>query len=118
MITHLCSQDEWTSAQKAGSYRPASLETEGFIHCSTPEQVLRVANAFYTWVPGLVLLWIDPEKLRAELRWEPPTMSSDPHAGELFPHIYGPLNLDAVVGAPPFLAGLDGQFRDVPRPRK
>lgn len=90
MIVHICQLSAWQTAQASGEYRPASLDNEGFIHCSRPEQVLSVASRFYRDVPGLILLWIDPEKVRPEVRWE----DAD---GEVFPHIYGPLNTDAVI---------------------
>ena len=115
-IAHITTQPDWRAAQTQGEYRAASLETQGFIHCSTPEQVLRVANAFYRDASNLVLLWIAPERVQAEIKWEPPDMS-DPHAGELFPHIYGPLNVDAVTGASDFSPWADGSFRELPSPQ-
>jgi uncharacterized protein (DUF952 family) len=73
---------------------PAAYERDGFVHLSRPEQAHVPANLFYAGERDLVLLWIDPERLRAELRHE----STDPAAGgEPFPHLYGPLNLEAVV---------------------
>lgn len=69
-LVHLCSKEDWQAAQAAGEYRAASLEKEGFIHCSRPEQILGVANRFYRGMPGL-LLWLDPSRLRAELRNPP-----------------------------------------------
>ncbi len=88
-IVHVCTQGDWEAAQAAGEYRAASLETEGFIHCSRPDQVLDVVNRFYADVPDLVLLWIDPQRVGAEIRWEPAD-------GDLFPHLYGPLDVQAV----------------------
>jgi uncharacterized protein (DUF952 family) len=90
LIVHICPRAEWHSALQAGVYRPKSLEIEGFIHCSRPEQVKRVAERFFRDVPDLVLLWIEPERLQGDLRWE----SAD---GEVFPHIYTPINLNAVI---------------------
>ena len=97
---------ERSAASQIGEYRAASLELEGFIHFSRPEQVLRVANAYYPGQLDLVLLWIDPQKLAAELRWE----SSD---WDIFPHLYGALNLDAVVKVVDFAPDNDGIFRQV-----
>lgn len=101
VILHLTPLADWQAALSAGEYRPASLAAEGFIHCSTPQQIERVANAFYAGRRGLVLLVIDPARLAAELRWEPPAPpapSAEPTpSGERFPHLYGPLNLDAVL---------------------
>lgn len=99
MILHITSRPEWNEAQQNGSYRVPSLETEGFIHCSTEKQVLHVANAFYQGRENLVLLVIDETKLTPELKWEPPAGS--PAAGisesDLFPHVFGPINLNAVA---------------------
>ena len=100
MIYHITSLGEWQAAQQRGEYRAASLETEGFIHCSTETQVLPVAEKYYRGRGRLPLLAIDPTRLSSELRWEPPSGGAPPPGvpeGELFPHIYGPINLDAVV---------------------
>ncbi len=102
-ILHITTRAGWEAAQQAGSYRGDTLDTEGFIHCSIPQQVVRTANAFFHGQNDLVLLLINPQKLRSELRYEP----SD---GDLFPHIYGPLNLDAVVRVVMFPPRNDGQF--------
>ncbi len=89
-LTHLLPRSAWEEAQLLGEYRPASLAQEGFIHCSRPEQIHWVARRYYRGAPGLLLLWIDAQKVEADIRWE----AAD---GEMFPHIYGPLNLGAVV---------------------
>lgn len=111
-ILHLASNEAWLSARKAGLYHADSLSTVGFIHCSKPSQIVGVANTFYRGQQGLVLLVIDPLKLQAELKWEPPAEPEPTHAreGELFPHIYGPLNLDAVIEILPFEPDEDGNF--------
>jgi uncharacterized protein (DUF952 family) len=100
VIYHITSLREWREAQQRGEYRAASLEMEGFIHCSTETQVLPVAEKYYRGRGRLLLLAIDPARLSSELRWEPPSGGAPPPgvpAGEPFPHIYGPINLDAVV---------------------
>lgn len=111
-ILHLASNDAWLASVKDGIYHADSLSMEGFIHCSKPSQIMVVANAFYRGQSGLVLLMIDSSKLQPELKWEPPAEPEPTHAreGELFPHIYGPLNLDAVTEAIPFEPGADGRF--------
>jgi uncharacterized protein (DUF952 family) len=88
-LVHICLWGDWERAVQAGVYRVASLDELGFIHLSRPEQIQGVAKRYYAGVQGLVLLWIDPHKLSAEIRWEP----SD---GQVFPHLYGALNLEAV----------------------
>jgi len=99
LILHITSKNEWLEAQQRGEYTAPSLETEGFIHCSTEKQVLHVANAFYRGKNDIVLLVLDESKLEPELKWEAP--AGTPAAGisesDLFPHIFGPINLTAVA---------------------
>jgi uncharacterized protein (DUF952 family) len=114
LITHIAPRPDWAAAQQAGEYRAASLATEGFIHCSTAAQVTRVANAFYTWQANLVLLCIDSERVQPPVKFEPPVhpKSGQPQTQpeDLFPHVYGPLNLDAVVEVVDFPPKADGTF--------
>jgi len=114
MIYHLTSPQAWSEAQGRGEYRAESLETEGFIHCSTETQVLPVAETYYKGQPDMVLLKIDPAQLSSELRWEPPSGGAPPPGvpeGELFPHVYGPLNLDAVMKVYDLEANSDGSYK-------
>jgi uncharacterized protein (DUF952 family) len=100
MIYHITSRAAWQAAQQRGDYRAESLETEGFIHCSTKSQVWPVAEKYYQGQRGLILLMIDPSLLSSDLKWEPPSGGTPPPGvpeGDLFPHIYGPINLEAVV---------------------
>ena len=64
-IYHITQQSKWEEAKIVGSYAPRSLESEGFIHCSTKEQVLPTANRRFVGKPDLVLLVINPEKINA-----------------------------------------------------
>jgi uncharacterized protein (DUF952 family) len=105
MIFHITPRSHWQQAQQQGEYRAASLDTEGFIHCSRAEQVVWVANQFYRNMPNLVLLCIDPAYLMAELRHDAI------ETGEQFPHLYGALNLDAVVQVIEFPPQADGTFQ-------
>ncbi len=105
-IFHIVSVEAWPAAQAAGEYRGDTLATEGFIHCSRAEQVAAVANAFYAGRAHLALLRIDRALVTSEVRDE----LSD---GDVFPHIYGPLNLDAIVEVMPFVLGTDGRFGEV-----
>lgn len=109
LIVHICSSKAWEVAQKSGEYRAESLKQEGFIHCSRPDQVLSVANHLYRGTSDLLLLWIDPQKVKPEIRWEVV-------GNEVFPHIYGALNTDAVLAALPFTPDNDGVFRQLPSP--
>jgi len=114
IIFHLASNDAWLAAVETGAYHADSLSSEGFIHCSTSAQVVDVANAFYHGLHGLALLQIDTEKLGSELKWEPPAHPNPERAAavgdELFPHVYGPFNLDAVTKVIPFEPAADGTF--------
>jgi uncharacterized protein (DUF952 family) len=112
-ILHITTRKAWIDATRAGRYSAASLETEGFIHCSTLKQVLPVAAKYYAGQTGLVLLEIDPAKLFAELKWEPPAGGGPPPGvpeGDVFPHVYGPINPDAVVQVVDLTAGENGLF--------
>ncbi len=113
MIYHLVSSLDWEQAREIGLYEPESLRREGFIHLSTAAQVGRVANSFYRGQAGLVVLAVDPLRLTAALRWEAPAHpapTSAPPTDEQFPHLYGPLNLDAVAHVIDFPPNADGSF--------
>jgi uncharacterized protein (DUF952 family) len=103
-VYHITTDAAWEQARSEGAYSAESLASEGFIHFSNREQVLWVAKRYYQGLPSLVLLEVDAERLLAELRYE----ESEP--GMFFPHLYGPLNLDAVVAAHPFPPQADGSF--------
>ena len=109
-IFHIASATDWHAAQASSEYRISTrgrtLQEEGFIHCSYADQVCRVANAFYRGMDGLVLLVIDRSRVRAEVRDE--TSGGD----ERFPHMYGPLNIDAVIDVLPFEPLGDGTFEN------
>ncbi|CAB4688496.1 unannotated protein [freshwater metagenome] len=101
-IFHVALEQDWTAARLAGSYRVSTLgvtlETEGFIHASRADQWRGVLARFYADVTEpMVLLEIDPSRLRSPVVDEPPA----PGLVETFPHVYGPIDLDAVVGVRP-----------------
>ena len=108
-IYHIAFDSDWTLASEAGEYRISTrgktLDEQGFIHASDAHQVAGVANFVYRQDDGLVVLEIDVAKLRSPVRYE-----GVPGSDELFPHIYGPLNADAVVATHPFAPGPDGSF--------
>ena len=105
IILHITTQDAWQTAVAIGEYHADSLVSEGFIHCSTAEQVLMPANQLYPGQTELILLTINPANLTAELIYE-----DCYETGHQFPHIYGPLNLDAVTGFIEFPPNPDGTF--------
>ncbi|RMG87829.1 MAG: DUF952 domain-containing protein [Bacteroidetes bacterium] len=96
---------QWERALKDGFYVAEDFDKDGFIHCSTPEQVLRTANKYAPGKQDLVLLVIEVAKVQAPLVFE-----SRKKGAELFPHIYGNLNLDAVIAARDFPPNADGTF--------
>ena len=92
MIYHVTQRHAWEQALRDGSYSAASLATEGFIHTSSREQVAGVLQRYYKNATDLVLLHIDESKLSSSLKYE-----LAPSVNEMFPHIFGPINIDAVA---------------------
>ncbi|WAZ24064.1 DUF952 domain-containing protein [Streptomyces cinnabarinus] len=100
-ILHITQRSQWDAARAEGTYeistRGRTLQQEGFIHCSTRTQLPRIAAAFFADLTDLVVLVIDPARLTAPVRYE----AAEP-GGEEFPHVYGPIPVDAVVGVEPW----------------
>jgi uncharacterized protein (DUF952 family) len=92
IIYHITTQTAWQQAQELGYYAAESLATEGFIHLSTEAQVQGVLERYYVGQTGLVKLVVDTDKLVNELKFE-----LAPSVNEEFPHVYGTINLDAVI---------------------
>ena len=113
IIFHIARSEAWAGRnaeagsedQAAGSYRPEMFPVEGFVHCSMRDQVVKVADIRFRGQKGLVLLCIDTDKVTAEIRYE-----NLEGGRELFPHIYGEINTDAVVQVAEFEAGVNGHF--------
>jgi uncharacterized protein (DUF952 family) len=110
-LYHIATAPDWDRARQEGEYRTSTrgrtLSEEGFIHASTAAQVLPVANAVYlNEQQDLVLLVLDTSRIAAEIRREPVPGWADP-----FPHIYGPLNVDAVIRVVPLERDAAGSFR-------
>jgi glutathione S-transferase len=109
-IFHLALPDDWAAAFGAGEYamstRGVTLEQEGFIHCSTREQMQDTANRFYGDLDQLVVLTIDPLLVPSPIVLEPPSPGTD----VLFPHIYGPLPIAAVNLASPWVRRPDSEW--------
>ncbi len=105
-LLHIAPRDRWEAARDAKApYTDPSLEAEGFIHLSTPEQVLIPANERFAGRTDLVLLVIDPARLDAGVIFEDCYES-----GMEFPHLYGPLPIDAVTDVLDFAPTSDGTF--------
>ena len=92
MIYHVVTAADWQKAVEHGFYEASSLAVEGFIHTSKAAQVKGVLDRYYQGQHNLLLLHIDETKLAAPLKYE-----LAPSINEMFPHIYGRLNLDAVT---------------------
>ena len=105
LILHATSRSAWIEAAAAGAFTAPSLDDEGFIHCSTPAQLERVARAFPP-LEGLVLLCLDEARIDSVVRYE-----GSIEDGPRFPHVYGPINLDAVVDVVDLPPGPGGRYR-------
>jgi len=105
-IFHITTRAAWDEARAAGSYTADSLQTEGFIHCSQAEQVAWVANARFRGRSDLVLLHVDEAAVGAEVRRE-----NLEGGTTLFPHVYGPLPVKAVMDVTPLTPSPDGTFQ-------
>ncbi|HET7072470.1 MAG TPA: DUF952 domain-containing protein [Mycobacterium sp.] len=118
VLVHLCGAEEWSRARSRGEIRPPNAPASGsnataFIHLSTPEQVHLPANRLYRGRGDLVLLHINPALLDSPVRWEP-GVATDPES-MLFPHLYGPLPVRAVLNVTAYPPAADGTFPPVPR---
>ena len=113
MILHLLTEAAAAGARSRADYVPVSFAADGFIHCTEGDDLmLQVANRFYRDVDEAMVAWsIDESRLRSEVRWEAPMPENPPNDdGPLFPHVYGPLNVDAVVATRRLVRGRDGTF--------
>jgi uncharacterized protein (DUF952 family) len=109
VIYHIAFPADWKQAQDTGEYRMSTrgrtLEQQGFIHAGQVHQVAPVANAIYGGYDDLLILVIDEDRVKPDIRYETVPGWEDP-----FPHIYGPLNLDAVTEISSLKRGTDGRF--------
>lgn len=92
VIYHFTTLQEWEKAQDKGLYEPPSFQREGFIHCATEDQLEGVLKKHFKEHENLVKLVIDPSRLASRLQYD-----KDGEQQQEFPHIYGPLNLEAVT---------------------
>jgi len=92
LIYHITTRDAWTHAKEQGFYEAPSLAEEGFIHCAQEQQVQGVLERYFSGKQHLVKLVIETELLKSRFvfEWSPST-------SDTFPHIYGPINADAVM---------------------
>jgi uncharacterized protein (DUF952 family) len=108
LIYHLAPAARWHGWPSGEPYLPAEYADHGFIHCTAGDKLmLKVANRFYRGVPGdFVLLAIDPSRLAAPLKWE----ESTDDLAAVFPHVYGPIDRDAIVEVRAIRRAGDGGF--------
>ena len=108
-IIVISTQQLWETAQSTGIYTQSTIEESlqdvGYIHGSMPEQTLPVANRHFLQYDDLILLCIDHAKVLAEVKYE-----LSPSSGQMYPHIFGPLNIDAVYATIPLQKDESGQF--------
>ena len=107
-VFHIATRSQWEDARLRETYRAETFEIEGFIHCSTIHQVLPVADTFFRGRQDLVLLLIDSSKVLAPLIYE--TGTSVGGTSERYPHLYGPLNREAVLTVYDLLPDAHGRF--------
>jgi uncharacterized protein (DUF952 family) len=105
VVYHIARRTDWNAALAAGSYAAASVAVEGFIHCSTAQQVTATANRLFKGRDDLVLLSIDTAKVKADIRYENLEGGTN-----LFPHVYGALELDSICSVHDFPPQADGSF--------
>ena len=118
LIHHLVLASDYAAVPANQPYWRPAYAANGLIHCTGQLAVLiEVANRFFGQVPGdFLVLDIDPQRLTAGLRYEPPAPPAPVGSlldGVLFPHIYGPLNRSAIVAVRPVQRAPDGRFRQV-----
>ena len=107
-IYKICPASAWREAERQGVYRGSADDArDGFIHFSLPKQVAETARKHFAGQTGLFLIAVDADVLGDALRWEPSRND------ELFPHLYGELDLGAVTGVHELHARSDG-FHDIP----
>jgi uncharacterized protein (DUF952 family) len=103
IVYKIIATEEWAAAEAAGAFTGAAIDrADGFIHFSTAEQAPETAAKWFAGGGDLTLVAIDAEALGKDLRWEPS------RGGALFPHLYGPLPMSAVLWSRPLPLGLDG----------
>jgi uncharacterized protein (DUF952 family) len=103
-IYKICTAAEWDEAERAGAYRGSAVDVkDGFIHFSTAEQAAETAAKWFAGQRDLVLVAIDADALGDRVKWEPS------RGGALFPHLYGELDLKAVLRIDPLPLDASGR---------
>ncbi|MDX2047145.1 MAG: DUF952 domain-containing protein [Chitinophagaceae bacterium] len=95
-IYHITTRSSWEAAKKKGYYESPSLAEEGYIHCSLDQQIQGVLERYFKGKTDLVKLVIDTDKLTSQFIYDWSMSVAD-----TFPHVYGPINIDAVTDVKP-----------------
>lgn len=106
LIFHLVKKEDWKQYKQDARYRPETLDSDGFIHCSSGRDIEDTANRLFKGEKDLLLIVINTTLIEPELRYE-----NDGDTGPKYPHIYGPLNLDAVIDKIELATEDDGTFK-------
>ena len=96
VIYHVTTTKDWNAAKQRGYYQHPSLKAEGFIHCSQDHQIAGVLERYFAGQTDLVKLVIDTDKLTSKFVFD-----WSPSLADTFPHVYGPINSDAIVDVIP-----------------
>jgi uncharacterized protein (DUF952 family) len=104
-LFHIVDRDCWAAAVESGEYRAASLQTEGFIHCSFADQVAAVANNLYRDEEGLCVVELDPARIGADV-----VIEDSYGTGTAFPHVYGPVPAAAAVAVHALARDANGDY--------
>lgn len=104
-LFHILQRGVWTAALAAGEYRAASLDTEGFIHCSFADQVAGVANRLYRDVADLCVVEFEQGRIPARV-----VVEDSYGSGTAFPHVYGPIPVNAAIAVHELMRGADGTY--------
>lgn len=105
-IYKILTRAEWTAAQALGRFEGSAVDhRDGYIHFSTAAQAQETARRHFAGQPDLLVLEVEGDALGPALKWEPS------RGGELFPHLYGPLDCAAVLDVHPAPLGPEGAPR-------
>ena len=105
VIYHIADQNHWEQAQSNRLYVHPSLHSDGFIHCSSEDQLEKTANLYFSSENDILILYIDTGKLHADVKYEEASRGGD------FPHIYGPVNIECVIRTKKVKRRADGKYK-------
>lgn len=110
IVTHIANVNDWEAYRFVNYYKPKYYEQYGFIHCSTLSQTEDSLNKYFKDIDTVIILIIDIKKLKSKLKFEQPSSPEDTRINELFPHIYGSINKDAIEKVIKLEKNPDGNF--------